>query len=94
MRGVDPGAKITALQPLPTGLTSIRNPLYSTMVIACVTSTTSPTDFARALQFDAHNSMSQNEKGRPGCCWHGVIVKCSTLAEMRAQMRTPVKIFS
>src|SRR3974390_2441133 len=32
---VDPGAKITALQPFPTGLTSIRCPLYSTTVIAC-----------------------------------------------------------
>jgi len=32
---VEPGAKIAALQPFPTGLTSIRNPLYSIVVIAC-----------------------------------------------------------
>src|ERR1700722_7489282 len=31
---VDPGAKIAALQPFPTGLTSIRYPLYSIAVIA------------------------------------------------------------
>jgi hypothetical protein len=30
---VDPGAKIAALQPFPTGLTSIRYPLYSMAVI-------------------------------------------------------------
>jgi hypothetical protein len=30
---VDPGAKIAALQPFPTGLTSIRYPLYSITVI-------------------------------------------------------------
>ena len=32
---VDPGAKIAALQPFPTGLTCIRYPLYSITVIAC-----------------------------------------------------------
>jgi hypothetical protein len=32
---VDPGAKIAALQPLPTWLTSIRYPLYSMTVINC-----------------------------------------------------------
>ena len=31
----DPCAKIAALQPFPTGLTSIRYPLYSIAVIAC-----------------------------------------------------------
>jgi hypothetical protein len=35
---VDPGAKIAALQPFPTGLTSIRYPLYSIAVIACAIS--------------------------------------------------------
>jgi hypothetical protein len=35
---VDPGAKIAALQPFPTGLTSIRYPLYSITVIACAIS--------------------------------------------------------
>jgi hypothetical protein len=35
---VDPGAKIAALQPLPTELTSIRYPLYSMAVIACAIS--------------------------------------------------------
>jgi hypothetical protein len=34
---VDPGAKIAALQPFPTELTSIRYPLYSITVIACDT---------------------------------------------------------
>jgi hypothetical protein len=34
---VDPGAKIIALQPFPTGLTSIRCPLYSTTVITRAT---------------------------------------------------------
>jgi hypothetical protein len=33
---VDPGAKMEALQPFPTELTSIRYPLYSITVIACV----------------------------------------------------------
>ena len=32
----DPGAKIDALQPFPTKLTSIRNPLYSTAVIVAI----------------------------------------------------------
>src|SRR5271165_4137617 len=36
---VDPGAKIAALQPLPTWLTSIRYPLYSMTVIDCAMST-------------------------------------------------------
>jgi len=35
---VDPGAKIEALQPFPTELTSIRYPLYSMTVIACAMS--------------------------------------------------------
>ena len=35
---VDPGAKIEALQPFPTELTSIRYPLYSMTVIACTMS--------------------------------------------------------
>jgi hypothetical protein len=41
---VDPGAKITALQPFPTELTSIRYPLYSTTVIRCATHQTDPAD--------------------------------------------------
>ena len=36
---VDPSAKIAALQPLPTRLTSIRYPLYSMTVIDCAMST-------------------------------------------------------
>ena len=36
---VDPGAKIEALQPFPTELTSIRYPLYSMAVISRVMST-------------------------------------------------------
>ena len=35
---VEPGAKIAALQPFPTGLTSIRYPLYSIVVMTCAVS--------------------------------------------------------
>ena len=31
----EPGSKMTALQPFPTDVTSIRNPLYSRVVIVC-----------------------------------------------------------
>jgi hypothetical protein len=31
----EPGSKIDALQPFPTDVTSIRNPLYSSVVIVC-----------------------------------------------------------
>jgi hypothetical protein len=51
---VDPGAKIAALQPLPTGLTTIRYPLYSMTVIDCGMSTaTSPNRDAVGLERDA-----------------------------------------
>ena len=53
---VDPGAKIAALQPLPTGLTTIRYPLYSMTVIDCGMSTaTSPNRDAVGLERDATN---------------------------------------
>jgi hypothetical protein len=44
---VDPGAKIEALQPFPTELTSTRYPLYSTTVIAGATHQSGPMDLAR-----------------------------------------------
>ena len=32
---VEPGSKIAPLRPFPTDVTSIRNPLYSRVVIVC-----------------------------------------------------------
>src|SRR5215472_13040204 len=76
---VDPGAKITALQPFPTGLISTRYPLYSITVIAWAISIRhghSPNHWLLRAQrtllvaSDAHNNMFQNEKGdfsRPEC---------------------------
>jgi hypothetical protein len=78
---VDPGAKIAALQPFPTGLTSIRYPLYSITVIACPISIRrdhSPNHMVTASSIDFAR--------RPA-------IRCWTLAEMRDPMRTPLEAF-
>jgi hypothetical protein len=45
---VDPGAKIAALQPFPTGLTSIRYPLYSIAVMCRLSKVPQSPSHARA----------------------------------------------
>ncbi len=57
---VDPGAKIAALQPFPTGLTSIRCPLYSIAVIRrrqCASSRFGPVPVARHHTTSPRNAM-------------------------------------
>jgi hypothetical protein len=79
---VDPGAKIAALQPFPTGPTSIRYPLYSNTVI------TSP------IFTDGNSMRTVTCADRKGWAlvvpdiWHAFTVRGRRSAEMRDPMRS------
>ena len=84
---VDPGAKIIALQPFPTGLTSIRIPYIRLRSLAWATHQTRPNGLLSSRRPEAYNTMSHIGKGGvsgTGRRRHEVIV--------RYRYRTPAKI--
>src|SRR5215510_13294048 len=77
---VEPGAKIAALQPFPTGLTSMRCPLYSIAVIAYLDSLhfNLKRAHASAGRFDRWRG-DRLQRRRP-CCFSNS--SATTVAEM------------